>query len=119
MVTTIAVALTVLATLAIVFRPAFRRSETWRATVTPLASITGSGFLVVALLLTDDAGRLAPLSMAALVLIGYVMGAVMRFNILHLEPQLEKRASATLRTSEYASHLALVFAYVISVSFYL
>jgi len=45
--------------IALLFLPALRNSDDWRATVTPLASIIGSGFLVVAPLLGYAVGSSA------------------------------------------------------------
>jgi hypothetical protein len=45
-------------------------SSSWKATVTPLASIMGSGFLVSAPLLAGIVGNLALFCMAALLLVG-------------------------------------------------
>ena len=52
-----------LAVSALLFSKSFRTSKSWHATVTPLASIIGSGFLVSAPLLILATGKLAPLAM--------------------------------------------------------
>ena len=62
------------------------RSSSWKATVTPLASIMGSGFLVSAPLLGGIVGNLAWFCMAALLLLAYSVGGAIRFNIRHFEP---------------------------------
>jgi len=41
----------------VVLRPAMLRSQSWRATVTPLASIIGSGFLVAGPVIGHAAGH--------------------------------------------------------------
>ena len=88
--------------------------------VTPLASIIGSGFLVVAPVLGHLLGRYAILGMTLIVLLALAVGAVMRFNIRHLEPLLERGTLDPLGLwLERAANLALSLAYVISVAFYL
>ena len=97
-----------------------RRSTTWRATVTPLASIIGSGFLVLAPLLAVTVGEWAPAAMAGIVVLAYVIGAAVRFNIAHAEPLLDSGlAPGTARALERASRFLLGLAYMISVGFYL
>jgi hypothetical protein len=92
----------------------------WRATVTPLASIIGSGFLIAAPLLGAIAGKQAPWAMLAIIVFAYLIGPVVRFNIRHLEPVLDAGAAApALRLTERMSEFALFGAYVISVAFYL
>ena len=61
--------------------PRLSRSPVWRATVTPLASIIGSGFLVLAPILVYAYGSKAPLVMGALVFGAYLFGSAIRFNI--------------------------------------
>ena len=119
-------------------------SSSWRATITPLSSIMGSGFLVCAPLLYVNIGNYAVLGMAVLLILAYGVGSVIRFNIRHGEPLLEGRGAAEdcqrsehrLHTGhhraghrigvasaaelvEKVSHLALTAAYCISVSYYL
>ena len=109
-----------IALLVVMFRPRIRNSRFWLATVTPLASIIGSGFLVIAPLLGVTVGDQAPWAMLAIVVAAYVIGAIIRFNIRHAEVLLES-ASRTdiLFLSERGSNIALSAAYVISVAFYL
>lgn len=108
------VALLVMAAL---FAPRVRRAEFWRATVTPLASIIGSGFLVIAPLLGYAMGVWAPLAMVAIVAVAYAVGAVVRFNIRHLEPLLDQGHPGA-QAVERLANAALGVAYVISVAFY-
>ncbi len=97
-----------------------RDSRFWQATVTPLASIIGSGFLIVAPLLGTGVGRLAPWAMLLIVVVTYFVGSVIRFNIVHAEPLLANgNASAGQRFAESLSDLGLFAAYVVSVAFYL
>ncbi|MCB1494035.1 MAG: hypothetical protein KDJ77_19895 [Rhodobiaceae bacterium] len=117
---TIAVAAGFLVVLAVVFWPALRRSQAWQATVTPLASIIGSGFLVSAPLLAREAGNGAIIAMAALCAAAYLIGSAIRFNIAHAEHLLDKPKQAPVAASlERISHLVLAFAYFISVAYYL
>ncbi len=98
----------------------FARSDTWRATVTPLASIIGSGFLICGPLLAREFGSAALGAMAALLAIAYAAGAVIRFNIIHVEGYL---ASASF--NDPVAWLArvtqgvLALAYAVSVAYYL
>jgi hypothetical protein len=109
--------LSLIATAAIVFSPKLTASPVWRATVTPLASIIGSGFLISLPLLVHDLGLYAVAGMAFLVLLSYLLGGAIRFNILHGEPLFAGRYR--VRRLEQTSHLALAFAYFISVAYYL
>ncbi len=93
--------------------PVLRRNAYWRATVTPLASIIGSGFLVVAPLLADVAGPYGLAAMVGIVVVAYVTGWAIRFNIAHSES-----GTAGTRLGR-VSNLALTMAYVISVAFYI
>jgi hypothetical protein len=100
--------------------PRLRASEAWRATVTPLASIIGSGFLVSLPLLANDVGAYAFFAMMALVGASYLLGGAIRFNIIHGEPLFDTDGRYGLVTSvERISHLALAFAYFVSVAYYL
>jgi hypothetical protein len=97
-----------------------RRAPVWRAMTAPLASIIGSGFLVSAPLLAREIGGLAILGIAGLCLAGYWIGGAIRFNIAHVEPMLAGREPPRLvRVLERSSDFALVFAYVVSVAYYL
>ena len=96
------------------------RSETWRATVTPLASIIGSGFLICGPLLAREFGSGAIVAMALLLAIAYAAGAVVRFNIAHVEDHAETlafndRFAWTMR----AAQVTLAIAYAVSVAYYL
>lgn len=98
-------------------------SPRWRATVTPLASIIGSGFLVSIPLLSSSVGNWAIFAMGALVLYAYAVGGAIRFNILFGEPMFdahETSSSARLALLvERFSHVALAGAYFVSVAYYL
>lgn len=98
----------------------FARSDSWRATVTPLASIIGSGFLISGPLLAHDFGSAAIVAMAALLAIAYAVGWVIRFNIVHVEGYLAKAAPAdTVVWVARATQIVLALAYAISVAYYL
>ncbi len=108
-----------LVTAAIVLSPRLTKSEVWRATVTPLASIIGSGFLVSLPLFAGVLGDYALIGMTALVVVAYLLGGAIRFNILHGEPLFAKHTHSALDAVEDLSHLALALAYFISVTYYL
>ncbi|WCE04153.1 hypothetical protein [Pseudoxanthomonas sp. JBR18] len=98
--------------------PRLRKADRWRATVTPLASIIGSGFLVLGPLLLHRFGNLAAWVMAGLCGLAYAVGAAIRFNILALENGGGTPPRAATLLDRVASW-ALAFAYVISVCYYL
>jgi len=104
------------------FNPRVSDSRDWRATVTPLASIIGSGFLVAAPLLYHAVNGWSVLAIAGIVLLAYAIGGVIRYNIRYAEPLLESGSSkglAPLVVTELLAGLVLSVAYVISVAFYL
>jgi len=109
--------------IAILFSRRLQRSDDWRATVTPLASIIGSGFLVSVPLLADEVGNWAIVAMSGLVAAAYAVGAAVRFNIRYAEPLLTEPAENVevrlTESLERLSHLVLAFAYFISVAYYL
>lgn len=111
------VALVVLAVLS--FGPV-GRSPVWTATVTPLASIIGSGFLICGPLLAREFGGAAALAMAALLVLAYALGAVVRFNIANLEPLLADAGFHDLLSwTARATQAILAGAYAVSVAYYL
>lgn len=97
----------------------FTRSALWRATVTPLASIIGSGFLVSAPLLAREFGGYAAIAMALLILLAVLVGWAIRYNIAVVENELADGRDRTLLSIEKLSHVVLAFAYFISVAYYL
>jgi hypothetical protein len=99
--------------------PRLKDSPLWRATLTPLASIIGSGFLVVAPLLGNIVGSNAAWAIFAVVIFAYAIGSVVRFNIQYTEPILHAGASRWLNAAERASNIALTVAYIVSVAFYI
>jgi len=104
---------------AIFFHPKLRTSRTWRATVTPLASIIGSGFLVSGPILAHAAGLNAWIAMASLCGLGYLFGAAIRYNIIEIEGNLSKHPAKLVTALERASQVALSIAYFISVAYYI
>ncbi len=111
---------TIVVVAVVLFQPRISSSTNWRATVTPLASIIGSGFLVMAPLLNALVGSWAPLAITGILAAAYAVGAVIRFNIAHVEPALEDGSGgSTLRDLDHLSDLSLGLAYAISVGFYL
>jgi len=90
------------------------------ATATPLASIFGSGFLVIVPIMAGAVGSYAVAAMGGVCLLAYAVGTVIRFNIRHAEPLLESGdASERTRLFEHGSDVALVAAYVVSVCLYI
>jgi hypothetical protein len=89
------------------------------ATSTPLSSIFGSGFLIIVPILAGAVGTYSVLAMAAVCVLAYAVGSVIRYNINHVEPVLADKPSEMTLSMERASDLALILAYVISVCLYL
>lgn len=101
-------------------RPKLQSSESWQATLTPLSSIIGSGFLIMSPLLASVVGGLSPLAVIGIVSLAYAIGSVIRFNILHVEPRIKEGSlSKRTREIEYLGDIALVLAYMVAVAFYL
>ncbi|PZX13955.1 hypothetical protein [Celeribacter halophilus] len=105
-----------LAVAALLMWPRLARAKLWMATVTPLASIIGSGFLVLGPILAESYGAWTPLAMALLCALSYAIGMAVRFNITAIDRHGHDLRSARLET--VASWL-LSLAYVISVAYYL
>ena len=68
MVLNTAIIAAVILTAVVLLLPRFATAPGWRAAITPLASIIGSGFLVLGPILDTAYGYYAPLVMAALCL---------------------------------------------------
>ncbi|MDE0094485.1 MAG: hypothetical protein OXO49_08310 [Gammaproteobacteria bacterium] len=107
--------------LGILVMPRLRKSEVWQATLTPLSSIIGSGFLVMAPLLAGIVGLNAPYAIVGIILVAYSIGHVIRYNIKYVEAHHPSHAHLIerLREPEYLGNVVLVVAYVIAVAFYL
>ena len=96
------------------------KSESWLATLTPLSSIIGSGFLIIAPLLASVVGEYSPLAVTGIVVLAYAIGGVIRFNIVHAEPLLHDRKShPVIYKIDLFANAALSLAYVTAVAFYL
>jgi len=96
------------------------RAHLRHARATPLASIFGSGFLVIVPILNAAVGKYSVVAMALVCALAYAMGSVIRFNIRHAEPLLESgAASDRVKRQERTANLALVLAYAISVCLYI
>jgi hypothetical protein len=113
-----AVLAAVLITMAVLAAPRLYRWRPWRAMITPLASIIGSGFLVLGPILNAAYGVYAPLAMAGLCAVAYLFGSSIRFNIAAIEASPETRGRP-VDWLETAASWSLTFAYVISVTYYL
>ncbi len=112
------VLLATVAAAAVLVYPPLARAPTWRATITPLASIIGSGFLVLGPILDASYGMYAPLVMAALCIVAWLFGGAIRFNIAVIDREGDNRPVPEARL-ETAASWALAFAYFISVAYYL
>ena len=108
----------VLITGGVLIYPRLARATLWRATITPLASIIGSGFLVIGPILHGAFGYMSPVVMAVLCGGAYLFGAAIRQNIAEIDAAPDARTYTELRLDTLASW-ALAFAYVISVAYYL
>ncbi len=102
---------------AVLVLPRLRGARAWTATVTPLASIIGSGFLVLAPLLDKHFGVMAAPVMLSLCTVAYLFGGAIRHNIAHYD-RSERQPDAIVALERLAS-IALSFAYVVSVTYYL
>jgi hypothetical protein len=102
------------------FHPRLIKSESWQATLTPLSSIIGSGFLVIAPLLASVVGNYSLLAVAGIVVLAYSIGGVIRFNIVHAEPFLhDNKSHPAICKIDLFANIMLSLAYVTAVAFYL
>ena len=102
---------------ALLFYPRLANAPLWRATITPLASIIGSGFLVLGPILEVNFGLAAPVVMLALALLAYLFGSAIRYNIKRIDAKAHR--PQVIQQIEVFASLVLAFAYVISVAYYL
>lgn len=86
---------------------------------TPLASIFGSGFLVIVPVLASGVGSYAVWAMLAVAFVAFHTGAIVRHNILCAEPVLAAGGKRATLLLERLSDVALVAAYVVSVCLYI
>jgi len=84
----------------------------------PLASIFGSGFLVIVPVLASSVGSYSVLAMLVVAFVAFQAGAVVRHNILCAEPVLLAGQKRSTRVLEQLSSFALVGAYIVSVCLY-
>lgn len=91
-----------------------RANTSWRAMITPLASIIGSGFLILGPVLARDYGAWAPVAMMALCAVAWGFGMSIRANIARIGDRPAPESAA-----ERVSGVLLALAYVISVAYYL
>ncbi|WP_068310666.1 hypothetical protein [Polycladidibacter hongkongensis] len=107
----------------VLMRPKLQGSERWQATLTPLASIIGSGFLVSVPILAGELGNWAILGIFVLIVAAYCIGIVIRFNIQYAEPLFAARDARgqhrLIISLEKLSQLLLAFAYFVSIAYYL
>ncbi|ASJ72996.1 hypothetical protein [Granulosicoccus antarcticus] len=106
----------VVITAGLLFRPRLANAPLWRATITPLASIIGSGFLVLGPILQVSYGGYAPLIMALLCAVAYGFGSAIRYNIATLDLRPDVGMEQRLETM---ASWTLAVAYTISVAYYL
>ncbi len=97
--------------------PRVSNARFWRATVTPLASIIGSGFLVIGPILDHAFGGYAPLAMVALCGLAYLFGAAIRENIRSRNE--DQPVARLVKWVEPAASWSLSLAYIVSVAYYL
>jgi hypothetical protein len=107
----------VVATGGLLVWPRLANAPLWRATITPLASIIGSGFLVLGPILDVSFGGYAPLAMLCLCVLAYLFGSAIRYNIKKIDENHER--SPATQMLETSSAAVLAFAFIISVSYYL
>lgn len=89
------------------------------ASVTPLASIFGSGFLIIVPILERTLGSMAAVGMAAVCAVAWMVGAAIRHNVAVVEPLADAgRLDLITARIERASDLVIVVAYVISIALY-
>ena len=90
------------------------------ASVTPLASIFGSGFLIIVPVLERSLGALAVFGALAVTAVAWFVGSAIRHNIATVEPAVAGgRLGQTDERLERASDIAIALAYIVSVALYL
>lgn len=104
---------------ALFLNPRLSARPLWRATVTPLASIIGSGFLIAAPILSHTAGTGAWLAMIGLCLVAWCFGEAVRHNIRHVEPLLLPAPPREVAILERTADLILSAGYMLSVAYFL
>lgn len=105
--------------LLVLFSKTIRQSDFWNATVTPLASIIGSGFLIVAPLIWMLSGYASIWVLMLVLVIAYGIGSMIRYNIQYAGSYAqndEVRGAGKILND--LSYLTLGISYFISVTFY-
>lgn len=91
-----------------------------RATVTPLASIFGSGFLIIVPVLERTLGGLTVVGVVLVCAVAWLVGIAIRHNVGVVEPLAESGAlDRTTKRVERLSDNLIIVAYVISIALYL
>tara|TARA_R110002110_G_scaffold348458_2_gene558597 strand:+ start:190 stop:1380 length:1191 start_codon:yes stop_codon:yes gene_type:complete len=102
---------------AVLVWPRLANAPLWRATITPLASIIGSGFLVLGPILHVSYGGFAPVVMLVLCAMSYLVGGAIRYNIARIADG--SGMSPLVERLELTSSAVLAFAFFVSVAYYL
>ena len=90
------------------------------ATVTPLASIFGSGFLIIVPVLEQTLGALSILGVVGVCLLAWFVGTAIRHNVAVIEPlEADGELSTLDHRIEKTGDFVIAIAYVISVALYL
>jgi hypothetical protein len=90
------------------------------AVVTPLASILGSGLLIIVPVLEGTLGALSVVGAVAVCAVAWLAGTAVRHCVLVVEPLTESGdLDATTRRLDRLADAVIVVAYVISVALYL
>ncbi len=96
------------------------RSRVLLATVTPLASIFGSGFLIIVPVLERTLGALAVVGAAGVCAVAWLVGTAIRHCVRVVEPLAASgELDRATRRLERLADAVIVVAYVISVALYL
>ncbi len=96
------------------------RSTVLAAAVTPLASILGSGLLIIVPVLESVLGSLAVFGAVAVSAVAYAVGTAIRHNVRVVEPlTADGTVDRWTRRTEETSDAVIVVAYIISVALYL
>jgi hypothetical protein len=91
-----------------------------KATVTPLASTFGSGFLIIVPVLERTLGARSIVGICGVCMLAWLVGSAIRHNVTIVEPlEDDQRLDRATRRIDEASDLVIVVAYVISVALYL
>ena len=97
-----------------------QRRRVLAASVTPLASIFGSGFLIIVPVLERTLGALAVVGAAGVCAVAWLVGTAIRHCVRVVEPLAAAGTlDATTRRIDRAADAVIVVAYVISVALYL